>query len=44
MSCRDLNKDVDHILVTEEEISAVVTHLAAQIDNDQKDRSSDLLL
>ena len=44
MSYRDLNKDVDHILVTEKELDAIVTRLAAEIDRDQKDRDSDLLL
>ena len=44
MSYRDLNKDVDHILVTEKQLDEIVTRLAAEIDRDQKDRDSDLLL
>lgn len=44
MSYRDLNEDVDHILVTEKQLDEIVTRLAGEIDRDQKDRDSDLLL
>lgn len=44
MSRRDLNMDIDHILVSEEELDKVVTRLANEIDEDEKGRTSDLLL
>ena len=44
MSYRDINADVDHILVGEEELRAAVKKLARQIDEDQKKSEKGLLL
>ncbi len=44
MSCRDLNKDVERVLISEGELDRAVTRLAAEIDETQKNSKSDLLL
>ncbi len=44
MICRDLNADIDHILVGEKELADIVTRLAEAIDRDAQGQESDLLL
>ena len=44
MSYRDLNNDIDHILVSEEQLSEAVTKLAAAIDAEEWNSERELLL
>lgn len=44
MHFRNLNEDIDHVLVTEKQLEETVTRIAGEIDRDQRERDSDLLL
>ena len=44
MHFRNLNEDIDHVLVTEKQLEETVARIAGEIDRDQRERDSDLLL